>query len=141
MRKSITVLIAFVLIFGLSAVSFAAEKTAAPAEKPATSMEAVKKINGHIGTIDMKAGTLTVKEKKAELTVVVDSETKILAGHSKKTLADLKSGEKIRVKYEIVDGKNIAKRIDVITVVSSKPPVPAEKKAEEKSPTPAKATR
>lgn len=141
MRKSITILIAFVLIFGLSAVSFAAEKATDPAIKHASSIEAAKKVTGIIGTIDMKAGTLIVKEKKAELTVSVDSKTQIIAGQSKKTLADLKSGEKVRVNYEIVDGKNIAKKINVITVVSSQPSAPAEKKAEEKSATPAKATR
>jgi Cu/Ag efflux protein CusF len=141
MRKSITILIAFVLIFGLSAVSFAAEKSVAPAEKHAPSTEVVKKVNGQIGNIDIKAGTLTVKEKKGELKVSVDSGTKIIAGHSKKTLADLKSGEKVRVNYEIVGGKNIAKRIDVITVVSNKPAEPAVKKSEEKSTVPAKATR
>jgi Cu/Ag efflux protein CusF len=141
MRKSIAILIAFVLIFGLSAVSFAAEKAPAPAIKHASSMEAAKKVTGIIGTIDMKAGTLIVKEKKAELKVSVDSKTQIIAGQSKKTLADLKSGEKVRVNYEIVDGKNIAKKINVITVVSSIPTAPAEKKALEKSTAPSKATR
>lgn len=141
MRKSIIILIAFVLIFGLSAVSFAAEKASAPAIKHTSSMEAAKNVIGMIGVINVKAGTLTVKEKKTELTVSVDSKTQIMAGHSKKTLADLKSGERVRVNYEIVDGKNIAKKINVITVVSSKLTVPAEKKAGEKSTAPAKATR
>jgi Cu/Ag efflux protein CusF len=130
MRKSIIILLALALILGLSTVSLAAEKSAAPAEKHATSMEAAKKVAGIIGTIDMKAGTLTVKEKKAELTVSVDSETKIMAGQSKKTLADLKSGEKVRVNYEIVNGKNIAKEINVLPVVASQPSAPAEKKAD-----------
>jgi Cu/Ag efflux protein CusF len=141
MRKSIIVLIACVLIFGLSTVSFAAEKIVVPAEKHATSMEAVKRAAGTIGAIDMKAGTLMVKEKKGELTVSVDNATKIFAGKSHKTLADLKSGEKVFIHYEIVDGKNIAKRINVVTVVASQQSVPATKKAEEKSTAPAKATR
>jgi len=130
-----------VLIFCLSAVSFAAEKAAAPAEKKATSKVEVKKVNGHIGIIDMKAGIMTVKGKKGETTVSVDKETKIIAGQSIKSLSEIKSGEKVRVNYEIVDGKNIAKKINVLKVVTSQPSAPVENKAEEKSAVPVKTTR
>ena len=141
MRKSIIILVACVLIFGLSTVLFAAEKTVVPAEKHAPSMEAVKRAAGTIGSIDMKAGTLIVKEKKSELTVSIDNATKIFAGKTPKTLADLKSGERVYIHYEIVDGKNIAKRIHVMPVVVSEHLAPATRKAEVKSTAPAKATR
>ena len=141
MRKATIILIACALIFGLSTVSFAAEKTVVPAEKYVPSMEALKRAAGTIGAIDVKAGTLTVKKKKGELTVCVDSATKILAGQTTKTLADLKSGEKVYIHYQIVDGKNIAKKINIVTVVASEPSAPATKKAEEKTTVPAKATR
>jgi len=140
-RKSITVSIASVLVFWLSAVSIAAEKTADSAEKHAASTEAVKKINGHIGIIDMKAGTMTVKGKWGETTVLVDDGTKIIEGQSIKSLEDLKSGEKVRVNYEIVDGKNIARKINVLKVVSSQPSAPGENRAGEKSAVPVKTTR
>jgi hypothetical protein len=144
MRKSIAILVSLLFVLGLSAVSFAKEEAAAPAVKASPTTEVAKEksmfVTGEIKSLDAKAGTLIVKGKKGEVTMSVDSKTKIVAGKDVKTFADLKAGEKVRVKYQEAAGKNIATKINIVTV-STAQTAPAEKKMEEKTTVPAKATR
>ncbi|OGW45707.1 MAG: hypothetical protein A2Y66_01285 [Nitrospirae bacterium RBG_13_41_22] len=144
MGKSIAFLVSLLFVLGLSAVSFAKEEAANPAVNVSPPAEVAKEkptnITGEIKSLDAKAGTLTVKGKKGEVTVSVDSKTKIVAGKDVKTFADLKAGERVRVKYQEAEGKNIATKIHIYTV-AAKQKAPAEKKTEEKSDVPAKSTK
>lgn len=141
MKKAIAIIVSVLFVFALTSLSFAAEekkaapaaekKEAAPAEKKAPAK--VKQVTGEVAAVDAKAMTITVskkvKGKAVETVVTVDDKTKIALGKEKKTLADVKAGDKVTVKYTEVDGKNVAKSVAI------KPAAPApEKKAEPAKP-------
>jgi len=151
MKKAIAIVLSLVLMFAFTAVTFAAEKAAAPAEKkeaapakkeaaPAAKKEAApakkaakKQVTGEVTAVDAKANTLTVKGKKGDVTVSTDDKTKVVAGKDKKTLADVKAGDKVTVKYTEADGKNTATKVEIMAAPAKK-----ETKAEKKAATPAK---
>jgi ribosomal protein S1 len=133
MKRFIVLLVAILFVFTISAVSFAetAGGYGSAPEKKAESAKAEKKkvvqVTGDVTAVDAKAMTVTVKKmvkKEAkEVVITVDDKTKIMMGKDKKALSDIKAGNKVTAKYSEVDGKNIAKSIDI----------KAEKKEEKKT--------
>jgi Cu/Ag efflux protein CusF len=117
MKKTITVVLSLLFILAVTSVTFAAEKQVAPAPaaKAAPAAPAAKAVEQHvkgdITAVDANAMTVTVKGKKGDVTVTVDAKTEFKLGKDKKTVADLKVGEKVKILYHEADGKNIAKSI------------------------------
>ena len=129
MKKTIAIIVSLLFVLSIAGLSFAAEKAAAPAPSPApekkmmekkaepAKMEEkkapakIKQVTGEVKSVDAKS--VTVKGKKADVTVSVDDKTKIMAGKDKKTLADVKAGDKVSVKYTEAEGKNMAKSIAI----------------------------
>jgi hypothetical protein len=139
MKKAIAIVLSVMFVFALTAATFAAEKKeAAPAEKKEMSTEkkaekkkvAHKQITGEVTAVDAKANTVTVKSKKAEVTVTVDEKTKFMP--KGKTIADVTAGEKVMVKYTEAEGANTAKSIKIEAKKAEKKAKKAEKKMEEK---------
>jgi ribosomal protein S1 len=124
MKKAIAIIVAVLFVFALTSISLAAEKKAA-SEKPK-----VKAVTGEVTAVDTKAGTITVKGKKAEVTVTCDDKTKVKMGKEVKALADVMVGDKVTVKYTEVDGKNVAKSVAIKPAAAA----PAEKKAKPAKP-------
>jgi Cu/Ag efflux protein CusF len=121
MKKVVSIVVALLFVFSITSLSFAVEgQKAMPVEKPK-----VQRVTGDVKAVDMKAKTITVtkmmKGKAEETVVTVDDKTKIMMDKEKKALADVKVGEKVKVIYTEVEGKNVAKSITIM---------PAEKKAE-----------
>jgi ribosomal protein S1 len=138
MKKTIAIIVAVLFVFALTSISFAAEKKAAPApveKKEAAPVKAEEKkapekvmsVTGDVVAVDAKAMTLTVKGKKGDVALSTNDKTTVKMGKEKKALADVKVGDKVKVKYTEVDGKNIAKSIAIKPAVTA---APAEKKAE-----------
>ncbi|MEW6419249.1 MAG: DUF5666 domain-containing protein [Nitrospirota bacterium] len=132
MKKAIAIIVAVLFVFSFAGLSFATEKAAekaAPAkaeETKAAEKPKVKMVTGEVKAVDAKAKTLTVKGKKADVTVTCDDKTKIMMGKEKKTLADVMTGDKVTVKYTEAEGKNVAKSISIKAAETA----PAEKKTE-----------
>lgn len=147
MKKAIAIVISLMFVFALTSVSFAAakkeaaaaDKKEAPAkeEKKAEKKAAAKQITGEVTAVDAKANTITVKSKKAEVTVTVDDKTKFMP--KGKTMADVKAGEKVMVKYTEAEGKNTAKSVKIEAAKKAKAEKKEEKKAEKKEAAPAPA--
>ncbi|MEJ2007007.1 MAG: hypothetical protein P8Z30_02440 [Acidobacteriota bacterium] len=115
MKKVLSVVVSLVMMFAFTAVSFAAEQEAAPApakkvEKTHHMKKAVhhRRIVGEVAAVDAAAGTITVKHKKGEITVTVYARTRIRTGKEKKSIEDVKTGEKVTVRYKEEEGKNVA---------------------------------
>ncbi|MDH4230786.1 MAG: hypothetical protein OEW04_02020 [Nitrospirota bacterium] len=136
MKKTIAIVLSLVLMFAFTAVTFATEKAAAPVEKkettPAEKKEAApekkaakKQVTGEVTAIDAKANTLTVKGKKGDVTVSTTDKTKVVAGKDAKTLADVKTGDKVTVKYTEAEGKNVATKIAIMAAPAKKETVAA----------------
>ncbi len=145
MKKAIAIIVAVLFVFALTSISFAAEKKAAPApveKKEAAPVKAEEKkapekvmsVTGDVVAVDAKAMTLTVKGKKGDVALSTNDKTTVKMGKEKKALADVKVGDKVKVKYTEVDGKNIAKSVAIKPAVTA---APAEKKAKEKKVAPA----
>lgn len=145
MKKAIAIILAVLFVFAVTSISIAAEKKAAPApmeKKEAAPVKAEEKkapekvmsVTGDVVAVDAKAMTLTVKGKKGDVALSTNDKTTVKMGKEKKALADVKVGDKVKVKYTEVDGKNIAKSVAIKPAVTA---VPAEKKAKEKKVAPA----
>lgn len=94
----------------------------------------IRQVTGDVVTIDTTIKTLTVKGKKAEVVIVADDKTIVKIDKEKKTLSDIKIGDKVTVKYAVIDGKYIARSIEIKPVKTekkatepAKPPKPASK--------------
>lgn len=112
MKKVFSIILAILLVISIAGVAIAKEKVK------------VKQITGEVAAVDAAAKSLTVKGKKAEVVISTDEKTAVKADKEKKSLSDVKVGDKVIVKYSEIDGKNIAKSIEI-------KPAKAEKKGTE----------
>jgi len=161
MKKAIAIIVSVLFVLSVAGLSFAAEKKetapsatekAAPAKAEKKAPAKVKQVTGEVAAVDAKANTLTVKGKKGDVMVNADDKTSVKVGKEKKSLADVKAGDKVTVKYAEMDGKNVAKSIMVSAAPAKKekkemkkeaapaaapaaPAAPAEKKPAEKKKT------
>jgi len=150
-KKAVAIIVALLFVFAVASFALAAEeKKAAPApvekkaeEKKVEKKAVPKQVTGEIKAIDKEKKTVTVtkkvKDKVTETVVAADDKTKIMEGKDKKSFADLKVGDKVKVVYEEKDGKNIANSITILKVEKkvekkAEPAKPAEKKAEPAKP-------
>jgi Cu/Ag efflux protein CusF len=149
MKKTLAIIVSLIFVLSFAGLSFAAdkavEKKAEPvkaekkapvvAEKKAAPAK-VKQVTGDVAAVDAKANTITVKGKKGDTVVTCDDKTNIMMGKDKKALADVKVGDKVKVKYSEADGKMTAKSVAITAAVKKAEtakkaePVKAEKKAE-----------
>jgi Cu/Ag efflux protein CusF len=108
MKKTVTILLSLVLMFTFTTVAFAASVT------------------GEVIEFDAKANTMTVKgPKKGEVALTLNEKTKIVEGKEKKSLADIKTGNKVSVTYTEAEGKNTASRIEIKAVSAEKKASPS----------------
>jgi uncharacterized cupredoxin-like copper-binding protein len=114
-KKMIVIIMAVLFIFAIASVSFPADKKAEmakPAEKPK-----IKEITGEVKAVNAAARTIIitnkVKGREGETVVIVDKEANITMGKEKKTLADVKVGSEVTVNCTEVEGKNVAKNIEI----------------------------
>ena len=114
MKKTIALIVSLLFILSVAGLSFAEEKkeaapTPAKVEKKLDEKKHEKRarhyVHGEVTAVDAAANTLTVKGKKGEVTLTIDDKTKF---HKGKTLADVKVGDKLKVKYAEIDGKMVA---------------------------------
>lgn len=135
MKKALALIISVLFVFAVASMSFAAEEKKAetvPMEKKSPAK--VKQVTGEVTAVDAKAKTVTVKGKKGDVTAMIDDKTKIMMGKDTKTLADVKAGDKVTLKYSEADGKMMAKSIAVKPAekMMEKKMEPAAKPAEKK---------
>lgn len=123
MRKFLAVLVTLTFMTGLSGAVLAQEKKAPDAmEKPAdTKMMAMKAHYAH-GTVKSAAAdsiVVTGKEgrdksaKEARWTFALDAKTMIKKAGKAVTVADIRPGDWVDVKYMDHDGKTVAERVTV----------------------------
>jgi Cu/Ag efflux protein CusF len=101
MKKVFSIVLSILLVISIAGVAVAKEKVK------------VKQITGEVAAVDAAAKSLTVKGKKAEVVISTDEKTMVKAEKEKKSLSDVQVGDKVTVKYSEVDGKNIAKSIEI----------------------------
>ncbi len=122
MRKATAIVVSVLFVLSLAVLSFAAEQKAAEKKAPAK----VNQISGEVSAVDAKAKTFTVKGPKGEVALSLEEKSNV-------KLADIKTGDKVTVKYKEMDGKNVAISV-VKKAAEKKEAAPAAPKAEEKKP-------
>lgn len=110
MKNIIKVLVIALTSLAFSGVSFAQAKPATPATPAAPAMEKSEKaktndVTGEVTSVDVKAGTFTVKAKDKDINLVADSKS------IKAALEKLKVGDMVRVSYTEKNGKMIVSSV------------------------------
>jgi len=73
----------------------------------------VEEVVGDIVSMDITVTMLTIKTKQEEMSFYVNEDTQITMGKEEKHFSDLKVGDKVKVHYTVVEGKELAERIMV----------------------------
>ena len=81
----------------------------------------IEEIVGKIISIDITENTLTIETKQGQMSISVNEKTQITMGREEKYFSDLKVGERVKVHYTIVEGKELAERIMVRPTPSNAP--------------------
>jgi len=134
-KKAIAIIVSLLFVLSVAGMSFATDKAMEKKEAPMKEEKAlekkapakVKQITGEVAAVDAMANSITVKGKKAEMTVVCGDKTKVMMGKEKKACTDVKVGDKVTAKYTESDGKNMAKSVSIHAAK------PAEKKMDKKA--------
>ncbi len=121
MRKARTILLSVIFAFVMSSLSLAVEekKVESMPPKPLKLQTAAKvqQITGEVSAVNTITNSITVTKKirdtVVEAVVTIDDKTKIMKEKENKSFADIKIGDKVVVKYAKVDGKNVAKNINI----------------------------
>ncbi|HEY6363752.1 MAG TPA: hypothetical protein VI585_03055 [Candidatus Binatia bacterium] len=137
MKNMIKVLVIALTSLAFSSVSFAQAKPATPATPATPAAPAMEKsekaktnrLTGEITSVDVKAGTFTVKGKDKEINLVADSKS------TKAEVEKLKVGDTVRVSYTEKDGKMIARSVRAESKSKSAKPDKAMEKTDKKSET------
>ena len=137
MKNMIKVLVIALTSLAFSSVSFAQAKPATPATPATPAAPAMEKsekaktnrLTGEITSVDVKAGTFTVKGKDKEINLVADSKS------TKAALEKLKVGDMVRVSYTEKDGKMIASSVRAESKSKAAKPDKAMEKTDKKSET------
>ncbi len=116
------VVVSVLFAFSVAGLTFAAEQKAAEKKAPAK----VNQISGEVVAVDAKAKTLTVKGAKGDVALSLEEKSSV-------KLADIKTGDRVVVKYKEMDGKNVAISV-AKKAAEKKEAAPAAPKAEEKKP-------
>ena len=116
MKKLLALVVAVVFVAGSAGLVLAQTQTSPPAaEKKAEKKMPVKSANGTVKSA--RAGSIVVagkdKQKNVEWTFAVDAKTAIRKAGKSITVADLKAGDAVHVRYMDVDGKAVAQDISV----------------------------
>jgi hypothetical protein len=112
-KNMIKLLVITLTSLAFSSVSFAQAKPATPTTPATPAVPAMEKsekaktnsVTGEVTSVDVKAGTFTVKAKDKEINLVADTKS------TKGGLDKLKVGDMVRVSYTEKDGKMIASSV------------------------------
>ena len=137
MKNMIKVLVIALTSLAFSSVSFSQAKPATPATPATPAAPAMEKsekaktnrLTGEITSVDVKAGTFTVKGKDKEINLVADSKS------TKAEVEKLKVGDTVRVSYTEKDGKMIASSVRSESKSRAAKPDKAMEKTDKKSET------
>src|SRR4030042_1573667 len=99
MKKALAIIVSLVFVLSIVGLSYAKEK------RHATK---AMHVSGEVTAVDAAANTLTIKGKKGEVMLTTTDKTKFAKG---KTLADVKVGDKLTVKYSEKDGNMMALKV------------------------------
>jgi Cu/Ag efflux protein CusF len=112
LKKAIRILITLVLAFCIAAPVIGAE--------PKMKNPNINLFAGEVKTVDAKEKTIFLKNDSGEMTIVWNEKTVLRSGMSKAAnFEDIKLGDIAAVVYDVVDGKNVARSINLQSLKAS----------------------
>ena len=108
MKKSLFLLLAMFALAVFVSTGFTVEKKAVK-----KAVEKIYTMKGKVASVDTAAGTLTLPGKKGDIVFATDANTQVKIGKEAKSLADIKAGDVVTIKYKNADGKKLALTIQV----------------------------
>jgi len=111
MKKILLIVLSCLILLSMPGLAAAVEKVK------------VKHIAGEVAAVDAAANSLTVRGKRAEVVITANEKTSVKLEKKNASLADLKIGDKVTVKYSETDGKNIARSIETVPAKTEKTPL------------------
>ncbi len=119
MRKHAILGAALLLVFATAGMAYAADSNMHSDSSKYTRM------HGMIDSVDSTGGTFTVKHGNDSSTFKTDSSTKFRHGKKVMTLADLQTGDDVRVSYTENGTDKTAARVDVLKAAKKMAPNPS----------------
>jgi Cu/Ag efflux protein CusF len=112
MKKSLVLMMSVVAVVALVSAGFSATQKSA--------VQKVLVMKGKVSAVDNTVGTVTLAGKKGDVVFTTDTNTQVTMGKEAKTLADVKAGDVVTIKYKNVDGKKLAITIQLPAPVAEK---------------------
>ena len=110
MKKWMMAIIAIVFCIPLSGVPTIAE---AGHGMGSDDVVIARKFKGEVTGVDLQSQTISAKQGYILFNVTLDDKTTIRKEKEIKTINDIKTGQKVTIKYFEVGGKNVAKSISI----------------------------
>jgi len=99
MKRSITVIVAAVLVIGFSISAHASDRA--------------RQITGNVSSIDTAGSTVTVTKKNMEVTLDMGTKTKVSECNANASVSSIKIGDKVTASYKETGESNAATSIIV----------------------------
>jgi TfoX/Sxy family transcriptional regulator of competence genes len=122
-QKLLALVAAGALTLGAGVALASTDTSKTPASPQATAVQTVKKaevhrVRGEVTAVEPGANTMVVKamehKKALEVGVDITSKTIIREGKARKTLADIKVGDRVWMKYEKANDKLVADFVRIL---------------------------
>jgi Cu/Ag efflux protein CusF len=124
MLRRVTILVSLVGVLLLASAPIHAQLQTAPPQ-PAAARPMTSEMEGTVKKIDAASGTVQVSTGLWGLlgrTLAVTGETQIQLEGRQASLADIREGTKVKASYEVLEGKSVARRIEVMPPPQAVPP-------------------
>lgn len=136
-KNVITIILFVIFSLAINSASFAVEEKKTETTQPGVLKLPVaakaQQITGGVSAVNTITHSITVtkkiRDKVVEAVITIDDKTKIMKEKENKSFADIKTGDKVVVKYTKIDGKNIAKSIAIKPVTPESKEEQLEKRA------------
>jgi len=115
MRKFSLVVLSLVMVLGVAGLSLAAA-----VNHPAATAAAASTAKGTVASVDAPGNSFTLKMKAGNETFKVADKATLKAGHNTITLADLKTGDWVRVAYVMAGSDKQALEVTVLGAAKPK---------------------
>jgi Cu/Ag efflux protein CusF len=113
MKKTLVVLFSFIFIAFIHGYSLGFDKTITSTAEKIEKAQGFY-VAGEVAAVDTKSMSIIVrKNNKDDVAISINDYTMLMIHREHKTIFDIKVGDNVRVKYELVDSNNIAKSIRI----------------------------
>ncbi len=113
MKTVLVIIVSFFFFLSFIGLSFIAEGGMGRQSWEQIKREIPKRVTGEVTAVDLKFKIITIKSTEGDLTAPYNDNTVITMGDENKTIADIKVGDKVTIKYIADDNRNLIKSITI----------------------------